>query len=141
MTGPTYRFSSDTAEMDRALTHRWLSEQAYWAKGRTRDVHERAMDSSLNFGMFDTATGGQVAFARVITDGATVAWLADVFVDESVRGHGVGIALMEGIMAIVEPMDLKRMGLVTADAHGLYAKFGFARLTDPDWHMARVRAN
>ena len=141
MTGPTYRFSSDTAEMDRPLTHRWLSELAYWAKGRTRDVHERAMDGSLNFGMFDEATGAQVAFARVITDGATFAWLADVFVDESVRGRGVGIALMEGIMAIVEPMDLKRVGLVTADAHELYAKFGFAPLTDPDWHMARVRAS
>ena len=89
--------------------------------------------------MFDEATGAQVAFARVITDGATFAWLADVFVDESVRGRGVGIALMEGIMAIVEPMDLKRVGLVTADAHELYAKFGFAPLADPDWHMARVR--
>ena len=141
MTGPTFRFSSDPAEMDRALTHRWLSEQAYWAEGRTREVHDRAMDASLNFGMFDTATGAQVAFARVITDGATFAWLADVFVDESVRGRGVVIALMEGIMAIIEPMDLKRVGLVTADAHELYAKFGFAPLTDPHWHMARVRAS
>lgn len=141
MTGPTYRFSSDTAEMDRALTHRWLSEQSYWALGRTREVHDRAMDGSLNFGMFDAESGAQVAFARVITDGATFAWLADVFVDEGVRGRGVGVALMEGIMAIVEPMDLKRVGLVTADAHELYAKFGFAPLADPDWHMARLRAS
>jgi GNAT superfamily N-acetyltransferase len=138
VTEPDYRFSADLDEMDRNLTHRWLSEQSYWAKGRPRDVHERAMDASRNFGMFDTATGAQVAFARVITDGATFAWLADVFVDESVRGRGVGIALMEGIMATLEPLRMKRMGLVTSDAHGLYAKFGFTPLADAGTHMERM---
>jgi GNAT superfamily N-acetyltransferase len=138
---PGYRFSSDTGDMDRDLILRWLSEQSYWAKGRSREVNDRAMDASRNFGMFDTATGAQVAFARVITDGATFAWLADVFVDESVRGRGVGVALMEGIMGILEPMQLKRMGLVTADAHGLYAKFGFGPPDHPEWHMSRVRAD
>lgn len=137
MTEPAFRFSTDLAEMDRELVHRWLSEQSYWAKGRPREVQDRAMDASLNFAMFDTATGAQVAFARAVTDGATFAWIADVFVDESVRGRGVGVALMEGVMSVLGPMDLKRIALATSDAHGLYAKFGFEPLEDPTAFMAR----
>jgi GNAT superfamily N-acetyltransferase len=134
-----YRFSHDTAEMDRAWIHQWLSTESYWALGRTREAHDRAMDASLNFGMFDTDAGRQVAYARVITDGVTFGWLCDVFVSDAIRGRGVGVALMEGVTAALEPMNLKRVGLVTADAHGLYEKFGFTALEKPEMWMARVR--
>ena len=125
--------------MDRPRIHRWLSTESYWALGRTRELHDRAMDGSRNFGMFDVKTGEQVAYARVITDGATFAWLCDVFVSGEVRGRGVGVALMQGITDGLEPLALKRMALVTADAHGLYEKFGFESLAEPERWMARLR--
>jgi len=133
----TYRFSAETSEMDRPRILGWLAEESYWAQGRAADVHDRAMDHSLNFGMFDEA-GEQVAYARVITDFATFAWLCDVFVSDDVRGHGVGVALMQGVHDILEPMNLKRWGLVTADAHGLYERFGFTALEKPEMWMARL---
>lgn len=132
-----FRFSTADAEMDRTRIHEWLSADAYWALGRSRAVQDAAMDGSRNFGMFDAA-GRQVAYARVITDGATFAWLCDVFVDPAVRGRGVGVALIEGVCAQLEPLGLKRMALVTGDAHGLYAKFGFEPLQDPAMWMART---
>ena len=132
----SFRFSADAAEMDRARIHSWLSTESYWAEGRTREKQDRAMDGSRNFGMFDAA-GEQVAYARVITDGATFAWLCDVFVSEGVRGRGVGVRLIEGVVAQLEPLGLGRIMLATADAHGLYAKFGFAPLDKPDLWMAR----
>ena len=130
------RFSADPAEMDRARIHSWLSTESYWAEGRTREKQDRAMDGSRNFGIFDAA-GEQVAYARVITDGATFAWLCDVFVSEGVRGRGVGVQLIEGVVAHLEPLGLGRIMLATADAHGLYARFGFAPLDKPDLWMAR----
>jgi GNAT superfamily N-acetyltransferase len=135
---PDYRFSTDPLEMDRELVLRWLSEESYWAKGRPESVQDAAMDGSINAGIFDAVTGAQLAYARIITDSATFAWLCDVFVDTTARGAGVGVALMEGITALLEPMKLKRVMLVTADAHGLYEKFGFAAPEKPDWVMAKV---
>jgi GNAT superfamily N-acetyltransferase len=133
-----FRFSDATAEMDRDLIHTWLSTTSYWAIGRARDKNDTAMNNSLNFGVFDIATGAQVAYARVITDRATFAWLADVFVLDDVRGQGVGVALIDGVTRTLEPFTLKRIGLVTADAHGLYEKFGFEQLEKPEMWMARV---
>ena len=132
----SFRFSSDPAEMDRARIHSWLSTESYWAEGRTREKQDRAMDGSLNFGMFDAA-GEQVAYARVITDGATFAWLCDVFVSVGVRGQGAGVQLIEGVIAHLEPLGLGRVMLATADAHGLYARFGFGPLDKPELLMAR----
>lgn len=134
-----YRFSSDVTEMDRDFIVAYLSGESYWAQGRTRERHDQAMDASLNFGMFDTDTGTQVAYARLITDTVTFAWLCDLFVDPAVQGQGVGIALMQGIVEFIEPLRLKRVGLTTADAHGLYEKFGWERLGEPTgtW-MARL---
>ena len=133
-----YRFSDDIHDMDRERVHSWLAEGSYWAQGRARDIHDRAMDASLNFGIFDDVSKQQVAYARVITDTATFAWLCDVYVDDAVRGQGVGIALMDGIMAALVPMNLKRIGLVTADAHGLYEKYGFEPIEKPEMWMARM---
>lgn len=135
-----FRFSTDPSDIDRELVHRWLSEQAYWALGRPRRVQDAAIDASRNFAVVDTVSRAQVAYARVITDGVTFAWLCDVFVDPDVRGAGVGIALVEGVVATLEPLDLRRIVLATGDAHGLYEKFGFRPLANPERWMARARA-
>jgi GNAT superfamily N-acetyltransferase len=132
-----YRFSSDINDLDRDLVYAWLSTEAYWALGRSRVVQEAAVDSSLNFGIFDESTGRQVAYARIVTDSATFAWLCDVFVDPSARGRGLGVALIEGVHTFLEPLRLKRMLLATQDAHGLYQKFGFEALPNPERWMIR----
>tara|TARA_R110002020_G_scaffold194226_12_gene394872 strand:+ start:1655 stop:2074 length:420 start_codon:yes stop_codon:yes gene_type:complete len=134
-----FRFSDDPDDIDRERVHHWLSEQAYWALGRARDVQDAAIDASRNFAVIDTATGAQVAYARVVTDGVTFAWLCDVFVDPEVRGEGVGIGLIEGVVTALEPLGLRRILLATADAHGLYEKFGFAALVQPERWMARLQ--
>jgi len=130
-------FSSDTASMDVDRVLRWLSEESYWARGRTRETHEAAMAGSRNYGVFDARTGRQLAYARAITDGATFAWIADVFVDPDARGRGVGKRIMSGIIDDLEPLGLKRTALFTEDAHGLYAQYGFEQLTDADSWMLR----
>jgi len=134
-----YRFSADTADVDRAQVHRWLSEESYWASGRPRATQDAAIDASRNYGVFDTESGQQVAYARVVTDGVTFAWLCDVFVDPSVRGNGIGVGLIEGVVAELEPLGMKRFALSTGDAHGLYAKFGFEPLADASMWMTRQR--
>jgi GNAT superfamily N-acetyltransferase len=133
----TYRFSSNTADVDREAVHRWLSDHSYWASGRPRLTQDAAIDGSRNFGMYDSESGRQVAYARVVTDGATFAWLCDVFVHPDVRSRGIGVTLIAGIVQEFAPLGLKRMVLATADAHGLYAKFGFESLKEPTKWMER----
>ncbi|WP_144661444.1 GNAT family N-acetyltransferase [Paenarthrobacter nicotinovorans] len=132
-------FSADTDRVDRGLVHAWLSEQSYWAQGRPREKQDAAIDASRNYGVYNTATGEQVAYGRVVTDGVTFAWLCDVFVATTARGQGIGKMLAAGIVADLEPLDLSRILLSTADAHGLYAQYGFTELADPSRMMARVR--
>jgi N-acetylglutamate synthase-like GNAT family acetyltransferase len=133
-----YVFSDSRAAIDRARVHSWLSEQAYWASGRTREVQDAAIDASRNYGVFQRDSGEQVAYARVVTDAATFAWLCDVFVSPHVRGTGVGKQLIAGVVADLEPLRLKRILLATGDAHGLYAQYGFTALDDPTTMMART---
>ncbi len=135
---PRYRFSADRSELDVDLIHQWLSEQAYWAEGRPRDVQERAIEGSRNFGIYDDEAGRQVAYARVVTDGATFAWLCDVFVDPDHRGEGIGTALVDGVIAHLEPLGLRRILLATRDAHSLYAASGFGPLPEPGRWMVRT---
>lgn len=127
--------SSDRTRMDVDAVHRYLSEESYWAKGIGREVVERSIAHSLPFGAFDD--GVQVGFARVITDYATFAYLADVFVLPSHRGRGVSKTLMAAIAAHPELQGLRRWHLVTRDAQGLYAQFGFIPLDAPERHMMR----
>ncbi|MER6345430.1 GNAT family N-acetyltransferase [Streptomyces sp. NPDC001595] len=133
-----YHLSTDPGRLDAARVHRWLSTDAYWAIGRSREKQDRAIEGSLNFGVYDTASGEQVAYARVITDRATFAWLCDVYVDPSVRGKGVGTALVTAVREELRPDGLKRILLATHDAHGVYEKLGFAALERPDQWMALV---
>ena len=134
-----YFFSDETDRVDRARVHQWLSEQSYWAQGRAREKQDAAIDASRNYGVYDIGSGEQVAYGRVVTDGVTFAWLCDVFVATEARGQGIGKMLAAGVVADLEPLDLKRILLSTGDAHGLYAQYGFTELTEPSKMMARVR--
>lgn len=129
------RISDDPGELDRERIHQWLSEQSYWATGRPRAKQDAAIDGSWCFGAYDEATGEQVAFARLVTDRATFAWLCDVFVDDAARGNRVGIALIDAIVHAVEPLGVRRVLLATADAHGLYERFGFEPIQHPERWM------
>jgi GNAT superfamily N-acetyltransferase len=117
--------------IDVDLVHRWLSTDTYWALGRSIDVVRRATENSINFGAF-SADGSQVAYARVVTDCATFAWLCDVYVDPGHRGRGLGTRLAAAVVDHLAPYELKRVLLATADAHGVYASVGFVPVTDPD---------
>jgi GNAT superfamily N-acetyltransferase len=135
----TITVTSDGARMDLDVIHGFLSQEAYWAKNVPREIVERAVEHSMCFGAFDG--DAQVGFARVITDRATFAYLADVFVIESHRGRGIARQIMEAIAAHPELRGLRRWHLVTRDAHGLYARFGFEPLDAPDRHMMKIVKN
>lgn len=139
-----YEISTDRARLDVALIHRWLSEDSYWAKGVPRDVVERSIENALCFGIYD-GNGAQVGFARVITDKATFAYLADVFVLEAHRGRGLSKRLMQAIVHHRDLQGFRRWMLATRDAHTLYAQFGFGPVVterlmervDPDIYASR----
>jgi GNAT superfamily N-acetyltransferase len=131
--------STDPAELDLALIHRFLSEHSTWARGIPRETVERAIANSLCFGGF--IGGEQVAFARVISDYATFANLVDVFVLPPHRGQGHAGRLMEAVIAHPRLQGLRRFTLATSDAHGLYAQHGFAPVAKPESHMERYDPN
>lgn len=131
--------SSDPARIDRAAVHAFLSGQSTWARGIDRARVERALDASLCFGAF--ADSAQIGFARVITDGATFAYLCDVFVLPAWRGRGVARALLASIAAHPQLQGLRRFLLFTSDAHGLYARAGFTPLTHPERGMERLHTD
>jgi len=130
-----YELSTDPERLDVERVHRWLSTDAYWAIGRSREKQERAMAGSVNFGVYEVASGDQVAYARVVTDRASFAWLCDVYVDPSVRGKGVGTALVTAVREHLRPYGMRRVMLATRDAHGVYEKVGFKGLAQPDIWM------
>ncbi|MFJ4692504.1 GNAT family N-acetyltransferase [Streptomyces sp. NPDC088766] len=133
-----YEISADTDRIDVARVHRWLSTDAYWALGREREKQERAVAGSLNFGVYEAVSGEQVAYARVVTDLATFAWLCDVYVDPAVRGKGIGTSLAAAVRDHLRPYGLRRVLLATHDAHGVYGKIGFEALERPDHWMALI---
>ncbi len=122
--------TTDRAAMDVAVIHRYLSEESYWARGITRETVERSMDNSLCFGAF--VDGQQIAFARVITDRTTFAWLCDVFVLPAYQGKGYSKQLIAAVMAHPDLQGLRRMMLGTLDAHSLYARHGFGQPKVPE---------
>lgn len=129
MTADGYEISTDITRLDRTLIHRFLQDDSYWAKGIPREVVDRAIDNSLCFGLY--RDGAQVGFARVVSDRAAIAYLADVFVVEEHRGRGLGSHLIETVMAHPDLQGLRRFFLGTADAHALYERFGFRPLAEP----------
>ena len=135
----TFTVSTDPARLDLDVVHGYLA-RSYWAEGIPRGVVDRAVAAALCFGLYEgePGDGAQVGFARVITDRATYAYLADVFVLESHRGQGLGVWLMECVMAHPALQGLRRWSLVTRDAHDLYRRFGFASLAAPERYMEKV---
>jgi GNAT superfamily N-acetyltransferase len=130
-----YEISTDPSRIDAERVHRWLSTDAYWAIGRPREKQDRAIEGSLNFGVYEALSGEQVAYARVVTDRADFAWLCDVYVDPSVRGKGLGTALVGAVREHLRPYGLRRVLLATRDAHEVYEKVGFTALDRPDRWM------
>lgn len=128
------RISTDSAEFDIGMIHRFLAEESYWAQGLSRALLERGIAHSLCFGGF--VAGRQVAFARVVTDRATFAHLKDVFVLEPFRGRGYGVALIKAIVMHPELQGVT-MTLATKDAHELYGRFGFTPHPHPERQMVR----
>lgn len=126
--------STDPERLDLDMLHAFLRE-CYWARGIPRDVMERAIRHSVPFAVYEGRR--QVAFARVVTDLATVAYVGDVFVLEPWRGRGLSRWLMECMLAHPELQGFRRWFLLTRDAHALYAKVGFTALSAPDRWMEK----
>jgi GNAT superfamily N-acetyltransferase len=131
------RVTTDPAEFDVALIHRFLSQQSTWARGIPLELVERSLRDSLCFGGF--LGDAQIAFARVVTDYATYGNLVDVFVLTEHRGQGHSKVLMQAVMAHPRLQGLRRFTLNTVDAHGLYAQFGFAAPRKPETAMEIYR--
>ena len=130
-----YTISTDKSQLDVALIHRFISQESYWAQNIPLDVVQRSIDNSLCFGVYHGDR--QVGFARVITDQATFAYLADVFILPEHRGKGLSKQLMATISNWPTLQNLRRWVLATQDAHALYQQFGFTALDKPEIFMQR----
>ena len=128
------RLSFDRAEQQLDVIHGYLS-RSYWAEGIPRAIVEKAVANSFCIGAFDG--DAQIGFARLITDRATFAYLADVFVLEEHRGGGVARAMLEALDAHTELQGLRRWALFTRDMQPLYAKLGWEAYPNPDRLMVR----
>ncbi|NHF60146.1 GNAT family N-acetyltransferase [Flavobacteriaceae bacterium TP-CH-4] len=124
----------DRSKINVDFVHAYLT-QSYWAKGRTREKVLQSMENSLCFGVF---TGEeQIGFARLVTDSVVFAWLMDVFVIDGFKGRGIGTRLIEYILKQPEVQHVNGIGLRTNDAHGLYEKFGFEKIVEPETWMLK----
>lgn len=131
----SFRVSTDRTRLDVPMIYRFLSESSSWSVGISRDMVERSIDNSLCFGGY--LDGRQIAFARVITDYATTAHLADVFVIPEFRGHGYAKQMIRVVIEHPSLQNLRRFMLHTDDAHSLFERFGFATPKRADTVMER----
>lgn len=127
-----FNISTDKTKIDIAYVHEFLT-QSYWSPGISMEVVKKAMEGSLCFGIYNNDK--QVGYARMITDKATFAYLADVFIDENYRGKGLGKWLIKMILAHPDMQGLRRILLATKDAHALYEQFDFTPLNNPERFM------
>src|SRR5437870_5221680 len=127
-----FMISTDKSRIDTGYVHQFLSK-SYWAENISFEMVERCINGAICFSVYEASA--QVGFARVITDEASFAYLADVFIDEGHRGRGLSKWLMEIILSYPGLQELRRFLLATRDAHGLYRQFGFQPLTDCDRWM------
>ena len=132
----TFRITTDTGAMDLDAIHAYLT-RSYWAEGIPKPLVEKAMRGSLCFALLEGTR--QIGFARVVTDRATYAYLCDVYVLEDYQGRGLGTWFMGELLTHPDLQGLRRIGLVTRDAHRLYEKCGFTPLANPGGHMEVVR--
>jgi GNAT superfamily N-acetyltransferase len=132
-----WTISTDARRVQLDVVHGYLA-RSYWAERIPRELVARSIENSVCFGVYERGNPErQVGFARVITDFATFAWIADVFVLEEARGRGLATWLMEVIAAHTDLQGLRRWNLVTRDAHGLYRKTGFVAPAAPESYMER----
>lgn len=134
-----FELSDDRTRLDIKLIHEYLSTESYWAIGRDIEAVERSIENSLPFGVYKD--NAQVGFARVLTDYATFAWIADVFILKEYRGLGLSKWLMEVILAHPDLQGFRRWVLATKDAQELYRKYGFKELKRPERWMERPDPN
>jgi GNAT superfamily N-acetyltransferase len=133
-----FEISDDPARIDLGLVQRYLAEESYWARGRGPEAVARSVANSVCLGLYAPA-GGQVGFARAITDRATRAHLADVFVLEACRGQGLGLALLKAMFDHPELSGIACWTLTTRDAHALYGRIGFTVHPEPGTQMVWYR--
>ena len=137
VTKDEYEIDDDTDRVDLDVVQAFLSG-SYWAEGVPRDVVERSVANSLNLGLYHG--GSQVGLTRAVTDRATFAWVADVFVLPEHRGRGLAHWMMETLLAHPDLAGMRRFMLATSDAHGVYADCGFTPLTAPERFMEIQRS-
>ncbi len=130
--------STEKDQLNVPMIHSFLSERSYWAKGRSLDLVKLSIENSLCFGIYDLE-GKQLGFARLATDYALFGWLMDVFILEEYRGQGLGKQLIEYVVDHPVVKKLRRVGLATSDAHGLYRQFGFSQVLAPEKMMELLR--
>lgn len=128
-----YFFSTDKEWLQIKYIHQYLSEESYWSKNIPIDIVRKSIEGSLCYGVYHHDQ--QVGFARVITDNATFAYLADVFIDKEHRGQGLSKDLMRFILESDFTKVVRSFMLATLDAHGLYTQFGFKPLPEPQRMM------
>ncbi len=131
----TYTISTDNDRLDRSLIHSFLTK-SYWAEGIPFETVQSAIEHSLSFGVYQEEQ--QIGFARLVTDYATFAYLADVFILEPFRGQGLSKWLLEVMMTHPDIQGLRRWILATRDAHGLYRQYGFTELQWPERFMEKL---
>ena len=135
-----YEFSTDSGRIDAVRVPPLLLEHGHWAQGRDRETQEAIIAGSRNYGIYQGRTGDQVAYARVVTDGVTFAWLADVVVDPAHRRCGLGAAIVDGVLEDLAPLGLTRVVLkASAEARVLYERAGWTPLDGPEDWMERRR--
>jgi GNAT superfamily N-acetyltransferase len=131
-----FTISTERRRLDVGVIQAFLENDSYWARTRTLEQTQVAIENSICFGVYLDAR--QVGFARVVTDKATFAYLGDVFILEGFRGLGLSKWLMETVISHPELQGLRRWVLATRDAHSLYQKYGFADLRHPERWMERA---
>jgi GNAT superfamily N-acetyltransferase len=132
-----YEISTDAYRLNVEVIHNFLEKESYWSPGIPRAVVERAVKNSLCFGVYHRSA--QIGFARVVTDKSTFALLADLFILSTHRGKGLSKWLMRCVVGHEDLQDLRRLLLLTSDAHGLYRQFGFKELGNPSRFMEVLR--
>jgi ribosomal protein S18 acetylase RimI-like enzyme len=134
-----FELSGDRSRLNLDLVHHWLSTDSYWAAGRSPELMRAAVDGSVPYGVYRVKDGRQVAFARVVTDGAVFAYLSDVYVDRSCRGIGLGSWLVRLLRDDLAGRGLRRFVLTTNDAQGVYAPLGFEPVNAERWLECDLR--
>lgn len=134
-----YELSTDRSRLDVDAVHAWLAQESYWAVGRARAVTDAAIANSVCVGAY-APTGEQAGFARVVTDGATFAWLCDVFVFEAHRGRGLARRMVQAAIDLPALATVRLWLLATDDAHGVYSPLGFEEVEPGRWMRHRRAA-